>query len=132
MTQEEIERIAHEGSFTVNWAAEFLAGHFLCTAFRSASDFGWALHQLKAGKRVRRAGWNGKNMWLALWTAGTYPFESALFENCSWAREHAASARSLTADVAGSIVLKAADGSLVFGWLASQTDMLAEDWELVE
>lgn len=29
------------------------------------------------------------------------------------------------------IDMKAADGSLVIGWLASQTDMLAEDWEVV-
>jgi len=28
--------------------------------------------------------------------------------------------------------MKAADGSLVIGWLASQTDMLAEDWIVVE
>lgn len=132
MTQKEIARIAREGGFTVDWATAFLAKHFLCTAFRSASDFSWALHQLKDGKRVRRAGWNGKDMWLALWHPGTYDASSVLFDNCPAARNYAWDARSKTADVVGSIVLKAADGSLVFGWLASQTDMLAEDWELVE
>jgi hypothetical protein len=30
------------------------------------------------------------------------------------------------------IDMKAADGSYVVGWLASQTDMLAEDWDVVE
>lgn len=67
-------------------------------------NFGQAIEALKGGGRVQRTGWNGKSMWLALWSAG----------------------------MAASIVMKTADGSLVFGWLASQTDMLAEDWRVCE
>lgn len=95
-------------------------------------DFGWALDTLKLGKRVARRGWNGKGMWLALWREGTYDGGSELFENCKPARLYAASCASQGVDVAPTIVMKTAGGSLLFGWLASQADMLAEDWELVE
>ncbi len=93
--------------------------------------FGEALEALKAGKRVARSGWNGKNMWLALWPAGTWHATSGLFEDAPALREHALANRSKSADVGPCIVMRAADGLLVFGWLASQTDMLASDWELV-
>ncbi len=96
-------------------------------------DFGAAITALKSGKCVQRKGWNGKNMWLALWTAGTYLASSELFENapaiCAYLNENV---RSKSGDVGASIVMKTADGSLVFGWLASQTDMLAEDWVVSE
>lgn len=95
-------------------------------------NFGQALEALKLGSRVRRSGWNGKGMWLALWGPGTYQATSILFENCQPARDYATSCRSGSADVAGCIVMRAADGSLVFGWLASQTDMLADDWECID
>lgn len=63
-------------------------------------DFGWALDQLRDGERVRRRGWNGKGMYLELQVHD----------------EHY-------------IYMKTADDNLV-PWLASQTDMLALDWEL--
>lgn len=71
------------------------------------SDFGYALNCLKVGKKVTRPGWNGKGMWLALQTpdAGskmTLPY----------------------------IYMSTAQGALV-PWLASQTDILATDWETV-
>lgn len=71
------------------------------------SDFGYALNCLKVGKKVTRTGWNGKGMWLALQVpdAGskmTLPY----------------------------IYMSTAHGALV-PWLASQTDILATDWESV-
>ena len=67
-------------------------------------DFGLALVALKRGGKVARAGWNGKGMWLALQT----PDEG--------------SKMSLPY-----IYMKTVDDKLV-PWLASQTDLLAEDW----
>lgn len=95
-------------------------------------DFGQALTALKQGKRVSRSGWNGKGMWLAYWAPGTYKASSELFENCATLAAHAVTSTSKSLDVGGSIVMKTADGSIIFGWLASQTDMLAEDWGIVE
>lgn len=94
-------------------------------------NFGEAIQAMRDGKRVSRSGWNGKGMWLALWRPGTYAASSELFDNCPALRDHALEARSKSLDVCGSIVMKTADGSVLFGWLASQTDMLANDWGIV-
>ena len=72
------------------------------------SDFGMALSALKDGKYVTRAGWNGKNMWLGLQVPDAHSKMSLPY-----------------------IYMCTAQGDLV-PWLASQTDMLAEDWEVLE
>lgn len=68
-------------------------------------DFGDALAVLRAGGRVARRGWNGRGMWLAL------------------QRPDANSKMTLPY-----IYMSTVTGDLV-PWLASQTDLLAEDWE---
>jgi hypothetical protein len=68
-------------------------------------DFGWALKILKAGGKVCRAGWNGKGMWIGLNRPDaemTLPY----------------------------LYMKTVQGDFV-PWLASQTDMIASDWEQV-
>ena len=89
-------------------------------------DFGMALVALKRGEAVARAGWNGKGMFLTL-------------QNGSEATGNMMrNGNAKTFYVNGSvricphIDMKAADGSYVVGWLASQTDMLAEDWCIVK
>lgn len=105
-------------------------------------DFGEALTALKAGKRVQRAGWNGKGMWIAL-TPGS-SVESVSGGVCPAPHLRGAAREVALEQAAGPagtptqvricphIDMRAADGSLVIGWLASQTDMLAEDWRVVE
>lgn len=77
-------------------------------------DFGQALTQLKAGERVCRHGWNGKGMWLQLIPGGTMrtPCPESVYEAQPY------------------IAMKTAQETIV-PWLASQTDMLATDWEVV-
>lgn len=82
-------------------------------------DFGEAIRALKVGKRVARAGWNGHGMWLAFvpadaWSTSIGPAA------CTVPRAHRLPW----------IGMKTADDGLV-PWLASQTDMLAEDWSEV-
>jgi hypothetical protein len=67
-------------------------------------DFGQAIATLKSGGRVARHGWNGKGMYLEL----QRPDKNS----------------KMTSPY---IYMKTADGKLV-PWLASQTDMLNEDW----
>lgn len=67
---------------------------------------GWAIKQMQNGNHVRRAGWNGKGMWLDLQVPDinskmTLPY----------------------------VYMKTVDGHFV-PWLCSQTDLLATDWEL--
>lgn len=85
-------------------------------------DFGWAIQALKEGKKVARKGWNGKGMFLVLQAGATVDGNAMRNEP---AREFYA---GKTVNIAPHIDMKAADGTYVVGWLASQTDMLAEDW----
>ena len=80
-------------------------------------NFGDALYNLKLGKKVARSGWNGKGMWLALVDTGYYDV------GCSVVGEI-----NLLLPWIG---MKTADNKFV-PWLASQTDVLAEDWQIVE
>lgn len=73
-----------------------------------SNDFGWALTALKDGFRVTRTGWNGKGMWLAL----QVPDEMS----------------KMTLPY---IYMTTVKGDRV-PWLASQTDMLATDWQLAD
>lgn len=68
--------------------------------------FGWALKQLHGGSRVQRRGWNGKGMWLALQVPDAQSKMTLPY-----------------------IYMRTAQGDLV-PWLASQTDVLATDWQI--
>lgn len=101
-------------------------------AYRETSGltFGLALEALKRGSRVARAGWNGKGMWLSL-SGPNGPREIA-FENF-WSHHNSEYARMNggSAKVLPCITMKTATGEILMGWLASQTDMLADDWQIV-
>lgn len=94
-----------------------------------AMTFGDAILMLKDGKKVARAGWNGKGMWLAL-SLGHAALEASKF----WAEPNRRHAEQMGgfATVLPCITMKTAGGEILMGWLASQTDMLAEDWQVVE
>ena len=84
-------------------------------------NFSVALDNLKRGLKVARSGWNGKGMWLVLcepkqettsgysgFISGSWPMSTLPF-----------------------ISMKTADDKMV-PWLASQTDILAEDWHVLD
>jgi hypothetical protein len=90
--------------------------------------FGLAVEVLKSGGKVARAGWNGKGMWLSL-GSGNPANPAASF----WNRHTRAFAEQNggTAPVLPYVIMKTATGEILMGWLASQTDILAEDWQVV-
>ena len=89
--------------------------------------FGEAIEALKQGKKVARKGWNGKGMYLWLKPAATIKAE--------WCKDpilkDIAEANGGEVEALGTICMKTADGKILTGWLASQTDMLLEDWVIV-
>ena len=85
--------------------------------------FGLALEALKKGKKVARDGWNGKNQFLYLVKGDTLEYTTDADMTCLLDMEVPHS------DV---IAMKTTSGVVQVGWLASQTDMLAEDWKIVE
>lgn len=82
-------------------------------------NFGQAIEALKSGGKVARKGWNGKGMFLFL----VKPILPNPSNN---------TVEALGMFINDSICMKTAQDEIVVGWLASQTDVLAEDWEVVE
>ena len=89
-------------------------------------DFGMALEALKRGKAVSRKGWNGKGMFLTLQNGSEVEGNNMRNEP---AKKYYGDCK---AKICPHIDMKAADGSYVVGWLASQTDLLAEDWDIID
>lgn len=86
------------------------------------ASFEVALRHVKNGDRAARAGWNGKGMFIflvpgSIFTVNREPLLSILGEGTQVIYH-------------GHIDMKTADGMIV-PWLCSQTDMLANDWEIV-
>jgi hypothetical protein len=77
-------------------------------------NFGQALGWLKKGKAVYRSGWNGKGMWLQLQTPDANSKMTLPYIYIEYPKGHPAYP----------------NGSRV-PWLASQTDLLAEDWNYI-
>lgn len=92
-------------------------------------NFGQALDRMQTGSRVQRAGWNGKGMWICLGEGRL--IHASQFWNIH-TRAFAMSRHDGHAEVLPYIIMKTADDKILMGWLASQTDMLADDWELVQ
>jgi putative NADPH-quinone reductase len=92
--------------------------------------FGQALEALKAGKKVSRVGWNGKDMWIALTTGSEIPLYEARSGAVKVRAEELNTSTNMVMQIKilPHIDMKSATGEMVIGWLASQTDMLAEDW----
>ena len=76
-------------------------------------DFGEALHGLKAGRRVARKGWNGKGIFIELQRPDEHSKMTSPY---------------IYIDTTGLQTDNEAAPKSLVPWLASQTDMLAEDW----
>lgn len=79
-------------------------------------SFGDAIKYLKRGMKVKRKGWNGKNQYIQLATGISYKISGGEIVNC----DHESIGNMAVAFVGTS--------GVQMGWLASQADMLAEDW----
>lgn len=83
-------------------------------------NFGEAIKYLKRGFKVKRQGWNGKDQYVELATCISYMNGDARIVNC----DHDAIGNKALAFVGTS--------GVQMGWLASQADMLADDWMFAE
>lgn len=99
---------------------------------RGDMDFGAAIREIKKGNRVARKGWNGKGMWIALTPGSSFAAACAKEGHAAFHRAQEMDDPHKSVNLLPHIDMRAADGSMVIGWLASQADMLAEDWYIVE
>lgn len=94
-------------------------------------NFGQALEALKEGAAVARSGWNGKGMWIALTPGSAFEARHAKCGHAAAKRAMELGDQEAEIELLPHIDMRAADGTMVIGWLASQTDMLADDWQIV-
>lgn len=96
-------------------------------------SFSHALARLRSGERIARQGWNGKGMYLFLGQVTAWRNAEGMDTEKSSALNRAVRSLELKQeDMRPCIFMVDAQGKLVPGWLASQTDMLADDWEVVQ
>lgn len=88
-----------------------------CVCADERRDFGWALRQLRHGGAVRRRGWNGRGICILLQVPDAHSKMTQPY---------------IYIDTTGLQTENPAAPKGRVPWLASQTDMLAEDWEIVE
>ena len=84
-------------------------------------DFGQAIKEAKQGKYVSRKGWNGKDQFVFL-VKGTDLQKTLKYGYGEYIGEPT---------IVDALAIKTASNQIQIGWLATQTDMLAEDWIVV-
>lgn len=101
--------------------------------------FGQALESLKRGHLVTRKGWNGKGMFIFMRPEDSLPTNMIVNQVKSlpesfkrWVSDNYEDSETDKIKFTAYLCMKAADGTVVNGWLASQTDMLANDWMIFE
>jgi len=94
---------------------------------RSNLTFGDAIQALRTGEFISRQGWSSKGMYLWLLPAANVPAE--------WCKEphlrHIADRNGGSVECLASIRMFTADKKVLTGWLASEADILATDWQVV-
>lgn len=88
-------------------------------------DIGGAVESMRAGKKVARAGWNGKGMWIVLQKG--YPNGIPINANTA---EATGLPKGTVRRFRPYVTMQTADGDFV-PWVCSQSDLLATDWMVV-
>ena len=83
-------------------------------------NFGQAIIEMRKGKKLQRNGWNGKGQYIELATNISYVNADGEVINC------------LHENIGSYAVAFVGTSGVQMGWLASQADMLAEDWNIVK
>jgi hypothetical protein len=110
-------------------------------------NFGIAIEALKRGKRVTREGWNGKGMFVFMRPSDELNIEFVVdkmkslpksvkdyYEQDIVDENHTRLpvSENETVRFTAYLCLKSADGQIVNGWLATQSDILSEDWIILD
>lgn len=82
--------------------------------------FGLAIEAAKKGKKIARAGWNGKSQYVELAYCISYKNHAAEVVNANHC------------NIGNKALAFVGTSGVQMGWLASQADMLADDWYIVE
>lgn len=101
-------------------------------------SFGEALEAVKEGKLIARCGWNGKGMFVFLRPEDSLSTEMVVNKVKSlpesfkkYVKDNWGESETNMIKFDAYLCMKAADNTIVNGWLASQSDMLADDWVII-
>lgn len=83
-------------------------------------DFGQAIEEVKRGKKIARKGWNGKGQYVELATNVSYKSPNGTVTNVNHK------------DMGNKALAFVGTSGVQLGWLASQADMLSEDWRTID
>ena len=113
--------VTDNGAGHIQWQPKDVFEDGFCSF--NGMDFGMAIAAMKKGMKVARSGWNGKGMFLFLVPGSTFKVNRAPLLGIY--------PEGTEINYCPHIDMKTADEKVV-PWLASQTDVLAEDWQIVE
>ena len=83
-------------------------------------NFGQAIIEMRKGKKLQRNGWNGKGQYIELATNISYVNDAGEVINCNHE------------NIGNCAIAFVGTSGVQMGWLASQADMLADDWQEVK
>ena len=83
-------------------------------------NFGLALEEVKKGNKVKRSGWNGKDQYIEL------------AERVAYINSKGELINEGHLNIGNKVIAFIGTSGVQLGWLASQADMLAEDWQVIE
>ena len=95
-------------------------------------NLGQAIEELKNGKKVARRSWIEKGKFIYLVNGHNVSFEQLRGAAAKHLEADKPNNRTKRALINSHIDMRMANGAIAVGWVASQNDMLAEDWEVVE
>lgn len=99
--------------------------------------FSEALEQLKQGKKLKRKNWNGKDQFIFLIHGKDIQTAYSAWMRDYWTEDYSGDILSLFVDnrdikLTDLLAIKTTSNQIQLGWLASQTDMLSDDWEVAK
>ena len=94
--------------------------------------YGAVITSLESGLRCARKGWNGKGMFIYLTSGSITPVSALKEETKNRLFGDKIPDGIIAVNINSHIDMKTADGSITVGWVPSQVDQLADDWEVIE
>ena len=91
--------------------------------------FSEALEECMAGKKIRNGRWSGKNAFVYYVPGRVLP--TSMWKECNGPLTDSERLKGQV-EIIGHLDMVTADGKRIIGWLASQYDLMSEDWEIVE
>jgi hypothetical protein len=105
--------------------------HVIISKWRIKMKYGSVLGSLESGSKCARKGWNGKGMFIYLTKGSTIAIDKLKQETKQHLFGNKIHIEGETIKINDHIDMRTADGSITVGWLPSQVDQLAHDWEVI-